>query len=132
MKSKEMQQTPSLTEKQFESQVRDLAKIFGWVYYHTWQSIHSPAGFPDCVMVRPPRLIFEELKNEKGKTTPEQDIWLKELEECQTVMVLEPLVVDKAGKTATLKMTKGIPILTNPEVYLWRPNDIDKVAEILR
>ncbi len=69
----------AITEKAFESQVKSLAKIFGWRYYHTWRSFHSPAGFPDVVMVRPPRLVFAELKSEKGKTTPEQEGWLEDL-----------------------------------------------------
>ena len=53
-----------ITEKQFESQVKDLAKMFGWLYYHTWRSFHSPAGFPDCVMVRGNRTSFAELKTD--------------------------------------------------------------------
>ena len=44
--------TLAITEKQLESQVKDLAKVFGYIYYHTWRSFHSPAGFPDCVLVR--------------------------------------------------------------------------------
>lgn len=91
-----------ITEKQFESQVKDLAKLFGWRYYHTWRSIHSPAGFPDCVLVRPPRLILAELKSEKGNATPAQWEWLEDLGKCGT------------------------------EVYLWRPSQFDEIALILR
>jgi len=90
------------TEKQFESQVKDLAKIFRWKYYHTWRSIHSPAGFPDCVMVRPDRIIFAELKSEKGQVSEAQQEWLDKLE--------------ATGKC---------------EVYLWRPGQIEEIAEIL-
>lgn len=103
-----------ITEKQFESQVKGLAKVFGWLYYHTWRSIHSPAGFPDCVMVRPPRLIFAELKTEKGKVSPAQDEWLDIL----------------------IQLRQSIPYhnsyIINPEVYLWRPSDFDRITEILR
>ncbi|KKM99442.1 hypothetical protein LCGC14_1147790 [marine sediment metagenome] len=91
-----------ITEKQFESQVKDLAKTFNWQYYHTWRSIHSPAGFPDCVMVKEGRIIFAELKSEKGKVSEEQFEWLEAL-----------------GKGKA-------------EVYIWRPSDFDKVVEILR
>lgn len=100
-----MTKKPSLgiTEKQFESQVKELAKMFGWLYYHTWGSFHSPAGFPDCVLVRGNRLIFAELKAEKGKVAPAQQEWL-----------------DALGN------------LVNSSVYLWRPADFDTIVEILR
>ena len=91
-----------ITEKQFESQVKELAKVFGWLYYHTWRSIHSPAGFPDCVMVRGQRLVIAELKSEKGTVSEKQFEWLEAL-----------------GKAKA-------------EVYLWRPSDFQLIAEILR
>jgi len=92
-----------ITEKQFESQVKDLAIMFNWFYYHTWRSIHSPAGFPDCVMIRDERVIVVELKSEKGKVSPQQEQWLNAF---------------RATKMA--------------EVYVWRPSDFDKIVEILR
>jgi len=95
---------PSITEQAFESQVKDLAKLFGWRYYHTWRSFHSPAGFPDCVMVRENRLIFAELKTETGKVSPAQEDWL--------------LAIKIVGK----------PV----ESYLWRPSDFDLIKEALR
>lgn len=105
-----------ISEKQFEAQVKDLAKIYGWLYYHTWRSIHSPAGFPDCVIVRPPRLIFAELKTEKGVVSDKQQEWLDTLKGCQHI-ILQP----DTNKPVEL-----------PEVYLWHPEDIEKIAEILR
>lgn len=92
-----------MTEKQFEAQVKELAKIFGWNYYHTWRSYHSPMGFPDCVMVRLSRIIFAELKSDKGKVTPAQQEWLD-----------------------ILKGTEKV------EVYLWYPDDFDEIVEILK
>lgn len=92
-----------MSEKQFREQVIDLARWLGWRLYFTWQSIHSPAGFPDLVLVRRGRLIFVELKSEKGRLTPEQALWLKEL-----------------------KQIPGI------EVYTWRPGDFNEVARVLR
>ena len=92
----------AISEKEFESQVKDLARLYGWKYYHTWRSIHSPAGYPDCVLVRPPRLIFAELKSEIGKVSPKQQEWLDILAQCPQV-----------------------------EVYLWRPSDFEQIADIL-
>ncbi len=84
-----------ITEKQFETQVKDLAENWlHWKYYHTWRSIHSPAGFPDCVFVRE-RVVYAELKTEKGQPSPEQYFWLEALAEA------------------------------SQEVYLWRPSDME-------
>lgn len=93
----------SLTEKQWLAQVVDLAKLFGWATYHPWLSIHSPRGWPDLALVRPPRLVLAELKTDKGRTSPAQDTWLELLRQVPAV-----------------------------EVFVWRPADIDQVAEILR
>jgi len=113
-----------LTEKQFEAQVKDLAKIFGWKYYHTWRSIHSPAGFPDCVFVRPPRLIFAELKSEKGAVSEKQSEWLDLLKRCG-----EPRAYRQDFASAYAEKQGYIIV---PEVYLWRPDAIEEIAECLR
>jgi len=93
-----------ITEKQFEVQVKELAQLKGWLYYHTWRSFHSPKGFPDCVMVRirDRRLIFAELKAEGKKLTLEQLDWINSLD-----------------------------IVDNVETYLWHPSDWDSIVEIL-
>ena len=91
-----------MNEKQFQQQVRDLSLIMGWQVYHTWNSIHSPAGFPDVCLVRESRLIFAELKTDSGKITPAQQGWLD-----------------------SLKKTKA-------EVYIWRPVIFNEIVEILR
>lgn len=68
-----------ISEKNFEQLVKELAQVNNWLYYHTWKSIHSVAGFPDCVFVRDDIVIFAELKTEKGKVTPAQQQWLEAL-----------------------------------------------------
>jgi len=93
---------PATTETQLREQVRGLCKVFGWKFHFTWLAIHSPKGFPDLVLRRPPRLIFAELKTEKGKLTPSQEEWQADLKAC------------------------------GQEVYIWRPSDFEKIAEILR
>jgi len=93
-----------VTERDLREQVRDLCNLFGWKMYFTWTSIHSPRGFPDLVLANPEqkRVIFAELKSDKGKVTPQQEEWLSTLKAC--------------GQT----------------VYVWRPADIEAIAEILR
>ncbi len=69
-----------ITEKAFTQQIRDLARMFGWRFYHPYLSIHSEKGFPDCTLVRE-RVVFAELKRESGKLTPYQEEWLSALKD---------------------------------------------------
>lgn len=91
-----------MNEKELDGHVRNLAKMCGWLYYHTYRSKRSPAGFPDCVLVKPPRTIFAELKSDEGKVSPEQQEWLEKLGACP-----------------------------QNEVYLWRPDDLQEIATVL-
>lgn len=90
-------------ERDLTGYVRDAAHALNWRRYHTWLSKHSPAGFPDEVLVRGDRLLFAELKSEGGKLTPEQAAWLEALRAVQHV-----------------------------EVFEWRPADMDAIVEALR
>jgi len=58
-------------------------------------------GWPDLTLVRPPRIVFAELKAEDGHLLPEQRRWLDILDDC------------------------------GQEVYLWRPSDFDEIQQIL-
>lgn len=90
------------TEREFQRQIVRLAKILGWLVYHPWLSVHSTSGFPDLVLVRPPRVIFAEIKTAGGKITTHQVAWLRLLGECPQV-----------------------------EAYLWRPDDWDTIVDKL-
>ena len=94
---------PAITEKDFQRQVTDLAAMLGWTWYHPALSKWSERGWPDLALVRPPRLLFAELKRETGKTTPHQDRWLALLGACPGV-----------------------------EVHTWRPSQLQQIAEVLR
>lgn len=65
-----------MREKDLQRYVMQTAKLLGWRGYHTWNSIHSQKGFPDCVLLRPPRLVVIELKVGRNKPTPDQRDWL--------------------------------------------------------
>ena len=95
---------PVLTEADLLGKVVTLANLYDWAYYHTWNSRHSTAGFPDLTLVRPPRLIFAELKSQKGRIAPAQREWLDRL--------------------------AAVPGL---EVYVWRPSlwSEGKIEEVL-
>jgi hypothetical protein len=92
----------SLTERAFQSQVVRLARLFGWACYHTRDSRRSEAGFPDLVMVRRPRVVWAELKSERGRLSPEQKAWIEEL---------------RASGQA---------------VYIWRPSSWQEIERVLR
>lgn len=91
-----------VSEKEFSQQVVDLARMLGYKVYRTWRSIHSPAGYPDLCLLKPPRLIYAELKTDKrsSKLSQEQARWLWELR-----------------KVA--------------ECYVWRPRQFDKIVGVL-
>lgn len=76
-----------MLERDFESQVADLAGLGGWLRYHTYNSRRSPAGFPDDVLVHPQRklIVFAELKKQDGVVTPEQKKWLRAIDEIAQV-----------------------------------------------
>ena len=88
-------------EKDWQKQVRELAQTLGWRRaYHTFDSRRSDTGFPDLVLVRD-RVVFLELKREKGKVSPDQREWLRAL---------------TAAKA---------------EVYLARPRHLQALAQVL-
>ena len=80
----------SMTEEQWLQQVRELARLKGWRIYHTRDSRRSDPGFPDLVLVRGERLIFAELKREKGRLSDSQRTWLAALEETAETHVWRP------------------------------------------
>lgn len=114
-----------LSEAQFTSQVVELARLGGWLRYHTHRSKHSASGFPDEVLVRGPRLIFAELKTEAKTSKPsvKQQEWLDALAVvAEGVRDVLPYADDYIG---------GHPDPPSVEVYLWRPRDLEDIARIL-
>ena len=91
-----------MKERQWQALVVDLARALGWRHYHTHDSRRSEPGFPDLVLVQGERLVFAELKAERGRTSPTQEQWLAAL------------------------------AATGAETYLWRPSDWDRVTAVLQ
>lgn len=71
-----MSSTHTLSEKEFMSQVIQLAQLFRWKIYHTHNSRKSVAGFPDLLMLRGAKMIVAELKVGRNKITSDQADWL--------------------------------------------------------
>jgi hypothetical protein len=82
--------------------VIDLAKLRGWLVYHTLNSRGSAAGFPDLVLARDGDVVFAEVKIGNNKPTKAQQIWL------------DALPTNLIG------------------VYLWTPDDWSEIEERLR
>ena len=106
-----MAAVPAMLERDFQAQVVELAKLFGWRIAHFrpapsakgWRTpmIGHP-GWPDLVLLRPPRLILAELKS-TSKVRPEQQEWLDQLGQVPGV-----------------------------ESHVWRPADLDLIVDLLR
>jgi hypothetical protein len=102
-----------ITHEAFRLQIIDLAHVFGWKVRNVrpartkygWCTPENAdgKGFPDLYMVKPPRVVIAELKVPPDKCKPEQESWLELLAE-----------------------------VPGHEVYIWAPDDFDKITEILR
>lgn len=72
-------QAASMSERQLQDHVIALARRLGWLCYHTHDSRRSQPGFPDLVMVRG-RVLYRELKSSSGVVSPQQQVWLQQLQ----------------------------------------------------
>lgn len=98
----------TMTEAHLQRTVTDMATRFGWMWYHTHDSRRSPGGFPDVTLVRAGRLVFAELKAEKGRLSAAQHVWARELNNVE-------------------ENTDGVV-----QVFVWRPSDLPEIERILR
>ena len=104
----------SPTEAEFMGQIIEMAQLRGWRVHHTrpawtgkgWRTpIQGDPGFPDLVLVRKRgnvRVIFAELKSDKGRLAEDQGEWIRLLEGC-----------------------KGV------ETYIWKPGMWEDILAIL-
>lgn len=99
---------PAESEAAFQQKVINYALFKGWRMYHPPDNVPSKrgkvqrvtAGYPDLTLVRE-RVLFAELKSEKGRVKPEQREWHDALRD--------------AGA----------------EVYIWRPSDWEHIEVVL-
>ncbi|MDQ3671099.1 MAG: VRR-NUC domain-containing protein [Actinomycetota bacterium] len=102
-----------MSERELQDWIVATARLLGWRIFHAraartaagWRTAisYDGAGFPDLVLARE-RVIYSEIKLERGRLRPEQVVWLDVLRE--------------AGQ----------------EVYVWRPADwtSGEVENVLR
>jgi hypothetical protein len=89
-----------LSEKAFQQQVIDLAHLYGWMAYHTYDSRRSVPGYPDLALVHKARgeYLLAELKSERGRLSLAQRQWIDALRQA------------------------------NIEIYIWRPSDFSHIV----
>lgn len=124
-----------LTEAAFQKRVVGLARAYGWRIFHApdnrpagprntvQATVGSEAiGFPDLVLVKPPRIVFAELKKRTGRLGPGQREWLDLFRE---VGLRIDTFVEEAG---------DVDGITPPKVesHLWRPADWVAIQHVLR
>jgi hypothetical protein len=94
--------------------VTQWASLRGWMWHHVRRSDRAiqqgDQGFPDLVLARYPRCLFVELKAELGSLSTEQMAWVLAI--------------------GSQKPAERLP--GHPEIYVWRPSDLDRAIEILR
>ncbi len=94
----------TISEEAFQDLIVDLARRFGWLVYHPYDSRHSTPGYPDLTLVRcvgSRVLVMAELKTEKGRLSREQGEW------------------------ATALLAAGV------RYFLWRPSDWGEILATL-
>lgn len=75
----------AMSEAEFQRWVVGQAQMHGWqreLIYHTHDSSKSQRGFPDLVLVKPPRVLLWELKSMRGRVSPAQERWVAAFKEC--------------------------------------------------
>ena len=116
---------PKGPEYQLQSQIAQLAHLLGWetIAFRpamTKYGMRTPGtgsmakGWPDMTLVRARdrRLIFAELKSDKGKLSPDQE---------RVLDVLRALV-------GRYSLAQAVTV----EVHVWRPRDFDQIEQVLR
>jgi hypothetical protein len=100
-----------MTESEFQRTVCEALRVLGWRFCHFrpgrtsrgWRTpITGDAGYPDITAVRGDRVLWIELKGEKGRLSEEQGRWLAALG------------------------------LAGQDVHCWRPSDWPVIEETLR
>ena len=92
-----------LSEKKWQKQVEEALDVYGWWWFHVPANVvvcqycrrknyrGIKKGFPDILAIKPPRLLWIELKRERGWLEPEQRQVHEMLRACgQTVLHVRP------------------------------------------
>lgn len=83
----------AMSEVELQNQIIDRAKTYKWWWWHDKDSRLNNSGLPDLILIRPPRLIFAELKRQRAHLRPAQKVCLQLLRQipCIEVNVWRPI-----------------------------------------
>ncbi len=95
----------TVSEAELFEACRQMLDLYGWLWYHTYDSRRSNPGFLDIVAVRDGVIRFIELKSQTGRISQGQLHWMTEL---------------------------GRAIGKNVYVHVWRPSDLSEITRILK
>lgn len=128
-----------------------LARVLELAAWHGWRAAHfRPAqtrggrwltavqaqgkGYPDLTLAHGPagRLVFAELKTERGRATPDQRLWLDQLGAVAAAALRDE--VDAIDGYVAAGMSGPIPPTDRVRAVTWRPRDYlaGTVEEVLR
>jgi len=62
----------ALSEREWQAELVRTAEAAGWWCWHDADSRRNKAGLPDLIAIRGPRLLFIEVKAERGTLRPAQ------------------------------------------------------------
>ena len=135
------------TERDFQRAVMDLAELSGWETFHCRTSMQQgryltattgtmAKGWPDLVLVRGRRLIFVELKADKGRLTDDQGRVLELLGrlmvEAEEIPEDMPVVKQRSYLDGVFEgMYRALKEGPQVEVHVWRPADWDTIEATL-
>jgi hypothetical protein len=98
----------SITGTQLMNQIIDYGLLRGWRIHHdrpamTFKgyrtAVQGHKGFPDILLVKPPRILVIECKSTSEKVSPEQYDWISDFKDCGiTTMIARPCDWDNIQK----------------------------------
>jgi hypothetical protein len=100
---------PTMSERELQDAVMTCARWLGWRVAHHYDSRRTAPGLPDILAVRAragecPRILYAELKSDRGRLSAEQRAWLADL-----------------ARVEAAAAALGQPALVT--VCVWRPAD---------
>lgn len=92
------------SEDAFQDLVVEVMERSGFLVWHDHDSRRNEAGLPDLIAVRDDRVLFIELKTERGTMRQWQEVW--------------GYLLSHVGG--------------NTEYFVWRPSDWSEILEVIR
>lgn len=102
-----------MTEQQLQDAIIAAAQRRNWLVYHTHDSRRSQKGFPDLVLVHAgqKRVLYRELKTQRGTLRPDQKTWLAHLTAAGAdASIWRPL--DWFNQTVSEQLDEPLPDIT--------------------